>query len=643
MPYKLIKSLVPRLEIVILAIAFVGSVLGKFLALWSYNTHNLIAVLWKVAFPDVFFFVAVFCFISFLYLLKPSVFVVRLVIVISVVVLIWSLLNIISISLTGIQFLPGIIGAFTSNFKHLWPLVYSNLAVHIKAIIVMVLVGFFGLGLLVWQLLRPEPIKQSRRYHLRRTVSAGAVLVVLALLWPTTNFAGSSSFTVEALSFSSHWNSIVSLVNGFGFSDDSISRSSNIKFAGEREVGLPERSEGSLPNVILVFLESVSYSETSLANPESQQTPCLSRLAKEGIAFHNTLVPMPYTNKAFWTALSSTTPADEINPVEAVVSQKTYEGLPSILSRAGYRTAFFQMSKGVFECMPGIFHNFGFDWAWFRENLQDKSSYLGYMNGDDIRMLKPAFEWAKQKPGPFFLTMITSVTHDPYAVPGWFEKPCETQHERYQQAVRFTDYYLERLCQELEGSGFKDNTILCVIGDHGTSFRASKDRGRWIPYDEVIKVPWIIRWPGHIEAGQNERRLCSQLDVAPTILKLLGFDISKAGFEGEDALMPRSADRRLFFSSVAPESPAGFTEGERKVVYWPILGKVFEYDLKTDPNENNAMVVDSIEAEQIKKDIVSWRDRTQMGIGPKQCANQFVFSHWQIFSAGQKAWAYYVP
>jgi len=239
--------------------------------------------------------------------------------------------------------------------------------------------------------------------------------------------------------------------------------------------------------------------------------------------------------------------------------------------------------------------------------------------------------------------MITSVTHDPYEVPGWFEDPCETQYERYRQGVRFNDYYLERLCQELDDSGFKDNTILCVLGDHGTSFRASKDRGRWIPYDEVIKVPWVIHWPGHIEAGQNERRLCSQLDVAPTILKLLGFDISKAGFEGEDALMLPSAKRRLFFSSVAPDSPAGFTEGDRKVVYWPILGKVFEYDLKSDPNENKAMVVDSVEAEQIKKDIVSWRDRTQMGIGPKQCANQFVFSHWQIFSAGQKAWAYYIP
>jgi len=292
--------------------------------------------------------------------------------------------------------------------------------------------------------------------------------------------------------------------------------------------------------------------------------------------------------------------------------------------------------------MPGIFRNFGFDWAWFRENLQDEFSYLGYMNGDDMRMLKPALDWANQKAGPFFLTMITSVTHEPYEVPGWFEKPCQTPYERYKQAVRFNDYYLESLCQELDASRFKDNTILCVLGDHGTSFRANK-QGRWIPYDEVIKVPWIIRWPGHIEAGQNDRRLCSQLDVAPTILKLLGFDISKAGFEGEDALVSCSADRRLYFSSVAPDSPAGFTEGDRKVVYWPILGKVFEYDLESDPNENNAMIVEAVEAEQIKKDIVGWRNLTQMGISPKQCANELVFSHWQIFCAGQKAWAYYIP
>ena len=94
---------------------------------------------------------------------------------------------------------------------------------------------------------------------------------------------------------------------------------------------------------------------------------------------------------------------------DAYSEAKPYESLATILGRTGYRTAFFEMSKGNFECAPGFFSNMGFDWAWFRENLEDPSAYIGYLGGDDCRMIEPAFEWIKAGARPFFLLMITSV------------------------------------------------------------------------------------------------------------------------------------------------------------------------------------------------------------------------------------------
>jgi len=258
-------------------------------------------------------------------------------------------------------------------------------------------------------------------------------------------------------------------------------------------------------------------------------------------------------------------------------------------------------------------------------------------------MLKPAFEWALKDSQPFFLMMITSISHDPYEVPAWFGEPKQKPYEKYLQTVRYTDYFLEQLCQALKDHGLEKNTILCVLGDHGTSSRVQAGKGRWIPYEEVIRVPWVIHWPGHIKAGEVINWPCSQLDVAPTILKLIGFDITNAGFDGKDAFTPSQPNRRLYFSSWYRNSPIGFVEGSRKVVYWPWPDKVFEYDLDADPKEENPGTVSSDEAERIKRDILDWQKESQIEIAPKRYTERFLFSHWKTFSAGRSAWAYYVP
>jgi len=47
--------------------------------------------------------------------------------------------------------------------------------------------------------------------------------------------------------------------------------------------------------------------------------------------------------------------------------------------------------------------------------------------------------------------------------------------------------------------------------------------------------------------------------------------------------------------------------------------------------------------QEIKCDISRWEEMSQIAVDPKKHTQRFVFSHWQIFSAGRSAWAYYVP
>jgi len=398
-----------------------------------------------------------------------------------------------------------------------------------------------------------------------------------------------------------------------------------------------------MPNVVIVLMESVSYAASGLGDPASNTMPNLARLAAEGVEFVNTRVPIPQTGKAFWTVLSGATPDVYPDYSEAILVDEPYEGLPSLLDRTGYRSGFFQMSRGSFECAPGTFANFAFDWAWFQENLEDPGAALAAFSGDDFRMLDAAFEWVERDDQPFFLMMITSAAHSPYKVPTWFGPPEQEDYDRYIQAVQYTDAFLGEVCARLEQLGLGDRTLLCAMGDHGESFRPEVRYGRWIPYEEVIRVPWVIHWPGRLRPGTRCDYPSSQMDVTPTILSLLGYDVTNAGFDGEDAMTLSSDSRRLYCSAWFEGSPIGYTEGSHKWLYWPHNDVVHEYDLIADPGESSPLLVTGPDKDRIVADLMKWQRESHVVFDVKRFKKRFLFDHWMTFSAGRYGRAYYVP
>ena len=207
--------------------------------------------------------------------------------------------------------------------------------------------------------------------------------------------------------------------------------------------------------------------------------------------------------------------------------------------------------------------------------------------------------------------------------------------------MEFTDYFLSKVCEELKERDLLDSTLLCVLGDHGDSFRSGTKLGRLTPFEEVIQIPWIIRWPGRVGAGETIDWPCSQVDVTPTLLSLLGFGIDEAGFDGVNAFVPTDPQRRLYFSTWIKHSPVGFVEGQRKLVYRPYTDKLFEYNLINDPEELSPTVLNGPEKEQFVKDLEEWAEHTHLVIPLERFRQQVLYDHWRTFCQGRSAWAYY--
>lgn len=642
--WSVLKAWMPRTEMIILTFGLLCTFWSKLILIHRNNPPNLFAELTYVILADLLFFAFIVLIIRCLYLLKPSALSARCALVIAVVVSLWSIMNMVWLIKSGVQLQPGILLVFVRDFGDLWPLVHVHIKYSIIHIVFLAVVLPAVCGYFLWRFIRPVKVAALCAYHAHHVGTAMVSIAVLFFAQFVVKANTNSSFPSQVLSFSSHWYALVSTVTCFSKRHSSVEQSSNVRQAGECQIVLPDSPTQNLPNVVFILLESIPHCVTSMDDPNNNLTPYLAHLASEGVEFVSTYAPTPYTTKAFWATLTSTSPIITTDNVESIAVDQPYEGLPSLLGRAGYRCGFFEMSKGSFGCAAGFFKNLAFDWAWFRENLEDKSAYIGYMGGDDCRMIKPALDWASNGTKPFFLMMITSISHDPYEVPAWFGRCKSTDvKEKYLHTVRYTDYFLEEFFHQLKSCGLNNNTIVSITGDHGTSFRVEIARGRWVPYEEVIRVPWIIHWPGHIKPGQIIDWPCSQMDFTPTILKLIGFDITEAEFEGRDALMPIESNRRLYFSSLLLNSPIGFIEGSSKVIYWPSLNNAYEYNLEKDPEEKKPEMVSRERKERIERDIEKWQNKTQIYVDPKHHTRRFLYSHWQTFSVGRSAWAYYVP
>lgn len=408
------------------------------------------------------------------------------------------------------------------------------------------------------------------------------------------------------------------------------------------------RAAGVPPNIVIVVLEGVQYKYTSLADKRAGSTPYLESLAKQGVEFTNARTTVTHTTKAFFGLLTGRFPCVAQDVAEAVPAVKPYASLATILkNKLNYRTACFESATGSFECWPGLMYNLGFDKFWARENLDDPNALVGYFASDEFSMLGPIVEWLhpnnpSEDDRPFLLVLMCSVTHDPYEVPKWFAAPEKEPVKRYRQTVAYTDRFLKELDVALARLNLMDNTIFCVMSDHG---EALGEHGLFaherIAFEEALRVPWVIRAPSLVEPGRKVTEPVSSVDLTPTLLSLLGFRTDTAGFDGVDALGPIPDDRKVYFWCWTRVGPAGFVQGNRKFVFAPATKTVSMYNLAKDPLELVGTLLTGQQAGQIADEIIAWRNGTIFNIPQKWWGRTALFDEWTCSWMGRICSAHY--
>jgi phosphoglycerol transferase MdoB-like AlkP superfamily enzyme len=308
----------------------------------------------------------------------------------------------------------------------------------------------------------------------------------------------------------------------------------------EREV----RGEGPERklNVVLVSVESLSAEFLGVFGGQGGLTPNLDRIAREGLLFTHVYATGTRTVRGL-EALSLSVPP---TPGHSIVKRPDNAGLftvGDVFREKGYEPLFLYGGYGYFDNMNAFFGGNGYtvvDRTALRADQIHYENIWGVADEDlfDLAVRELDRRYAEGK--RFFAHVMTTSNHRPYTYPeGRIDIP---SHSGRHGGVKYTDWAIGHLLEEARRRPWFDDTVFVIVADH-----THRARGRTDLPVENYHIPLIVWSPRHVKPGRVDT-IASQIDVAPTLLGMLGFSY-RSRFFGHDILRDGAAHPRALMAN----------------------------------------------------------------------------------------------
>ena len=358
-------------------------------------------------------------------------------------------------------------------------------------------------------------------------------------------------------------------------------------------------------NVVLIHLESTRARSTTPYNEDIDTTPYLDKLSKDSLMAEQAYTVVPHTSKAVTSINCGIAPHLVRDITEAEKGGIPARCLPELLKEQGYNSVWFSSATEDFESRRQLVENFGYDdfqpvETMDKEGFQE-SNYFGYE--DDI-MLEPSKGWIEQHKGEPFLATYLGVTghhqYKPLYRYGRKDYSDDPALNNYQNGVRYLDFFVKNVIDQYKDLGLYEDTIFVIYGDHGEGFGEHDlyQHDNTI-YQEGLQVPLIIHDPGRFRDGKRLESPTDQIDILPTVVDLLGYEVTGARYFGRSLLDPPDKDRTLFFSCFDEYKCLASIQGDEKYIYFYGNQPEEVYDLSKDPYEKNN-VAGGLSKEELK-------------------------------------------
>lgn len=339
----------------------------------------------------------------------------------------------------------------------------------------------------------------------------------------------------------------------------------------------------SKPNVILISVDALRADHLSCYGYQRDTTPNIDRLASEGVLFSQAISQGIGTLESHMSMLTSLYPHTHgLNHARQTLDDSKVT-LAEILKDNGYFTVAFT-GGSYMDARYGFSQ--GFD-------IYDDSG-----GGIEKQIPRIFNALEKNRNKRFFIFIHTYDVHAPYNPPEPYDKLYTLPQSNfnpsvenlravidkkatltdddlrriialYDGGIRYVDEHIGRLLKKLDELGLSDKTLIIITADHGEEFMEHGSlMHEWQLYDELIHVPFIMRFKEKIGKGQIIRNQVQSIDIMPTVLDILGISLNKEA-EGTN-LVP-------LINGVESINRAAYTE----CLGWPGFG-INLYSIRTE-------------------------------------------------------------
>jgi arylsulfatase A-like enzyme len=314
---------------------------------------------------------------------------------------------------------------------------------------------------------------------------------------------------------------------------------------------------------------------TCMGDPNAR-SPNVDRLAREGVAFPAAVAGFPLCCPYRGSLLTGVYPHKCVPGHEHPLP----EGMPTLaepFKQAGYHTAYFgkwhldgwkeRDGRGAMHIVPphrrgGFDEWVGYDnnnsqWDCWVHGGQGESAFHYRLDGYETDCLTDMLiDYIRKRSAgndadgarPFFAVLSVQPPHDPYLAPARFMEryhpagvqlrpnvpniPRVVEQARrdlagYYAQIENLDHNLGRIREALAAAGIEDRTCIIFLSDHGDQHGSHGQFKKMSPYEEAIRVPFVIGVGGSCYRSRHgpARVPINHVDVAPTTLGLCGIDV----------------------------------------------------------------------------------------------------------------------
>ncbi|MBN1388903.1 MAG: sulfatase [Bacteroidales bacterium] len=413
------------------------------------------------------------------------------------------------------------------------------------------------------------------------------------------------------------------------------------------------------PNIILIVTDDQRWDAMGYAGNSIIKTPSMDKLADEGLFFSNAFVTTPICAASRATLLTGLYERthDYTFGKPNLDNEYMYESYPYLLRKSGYRTG--MVGKFGIEVNEGIEDSL-FDWkkntAW---------PYLREVNGEKVHLAdingNYAIEFIKTcKDHPFCLSLSfwsphaddgaeeqyfwpeycdslyndieipLPVTSDPAffeALPEYLKTTMNRvrwywrydtpeKHQRmvkgYYRMISAVDSVIARIRLTLEQEGLSDNTVIILMGDNGYFLGERGYAGKWLMYEQSIRVPLFIYDPRQPETrkGITYEEMVLNVDITPTILSMAGVDIPER-YQGKSLMAFYNGkpyewrngifcEHRLEDNDLLPKTECYRDDTFKFIRYEDKPDLIELYNHLDDPNESRNLAYDDKYSEKVE-------------------------------------------